>query len=53
MRWVGHVAPMGEEEQCIRCFVGEIGGKELLGRPRNMWEDNCGSSESGMEHGLD
>ena len=32
MRWVGHKAPMGEEEKCIRCFVGEIGGKETTGK---------------------
>ena len=38
MRWVGHVACMGE--RCIHGTGGKTWGKEPLGRPRNRWEDN-------------
>jgi hypothetical protein len=35
MRWVGHVARVGE-----RILVGKPEGKRPLGRPRRRWEDN-------------
>jgi hypothetical protein len=35
MRWVGHVAHMGEERGVYRVLVGRP-----LGRPRHRWEDN-------------
>jgi hypothetical protein len=38
MRWVGHVARMGERR--IRILVGKPEGKMPLGRPRRRWEDN-------------
>jgi len=34
MRWVGHVACIGEERS-IQGFGGEPAGKRLLGRPRH------------------
>ena len=40
MRWVGHVACMGERRGVCRALVGKPEGKRLLGRPRRRWEDN-------------
>jgi hypothetical protein len=37
MRWVGHVARMGEE--CVQGFDGKARRKRPLGRPRPRWED--------------
>jgi hypothetical protein len=41
------------EERHIQGFGGLFEGKRPFGRPRRRWEDNCGSSESGMGHELD
>jgi hypothetical protein len=40
MRWVGHVARMGESRGVYRVLVGKPEGKRPLGRPRHKWEDN-------------
>jgi hypothetical protein len=40
MRWVGHVANMGEGRGVYRILVGKPEGKRPLGRPRCGWEDN-------------
>ena len=40
MRWVGHVARMGEGRRVHRVLVGKPEGKRPLGRPRRRWEDN-------------
>jgi len=40
MRWVGHVARMGEGRGVHRVLVGKPEGKRPLGRPRRRWEDN-------------
>ena len=40
MRWVGHVARMGEKVGVYRVLVGKPEGKRPLGRPRRRWEDN-------------
>ena len=40
MRWVGHVARMGERTGVYRVFVGKPEGKRPLGGPRPRWEDN-------------
>jgi hypothetical protein len=40
MRWVGHVARMGEDRGVHRVLVGKPEGKRPLGRPRRSWEDN-------------
>ena len=40
MRWVGHVARMGEERRVYRVLVGKLEGKRLLGRPRRRWVNN-------------
>jgi hypothetical protein len=39
MRWVGHVARMGEERKVYKVLVGKPEGKRPLGRPRCRWED--------------
>jgi hypothetical protein len=40
MRWVGHVARMGEKRNTYRILVGKPEGKRPLGRPRCRWVDN-------------
>jgi hypothetical protein len=40
MRWVGHVARVGEERGVHRVLVGKPEGKRPLGRPRRRWKDN-------------
>ena len=39
MRWVGHVACMGEEREVYRVLVGKPEGKRPLGRRRHRWVD--------------
>jgi hypothetical protein len=40
MRWVGHVARMGEKRNVYRLLVGKPEVKRPLGRPRCRWIDN-------------
>jgi hypothetical protein len=40
MRWVGHVARMGETRNVYSIFVGKLEGKRPLGRPRRGCENN-------------
>jgi len=40
MRWVGHVACMGEGRGVYRALVRKPEGKTPLGRTRRRWEDN-------------
>jgi hypothetical protein len=40
LRWVGHVARMGEGRGVYRVLVGKPEGKRPLGIPRRRWEDN-------------
>jgi hypothetical protein len=40
MRWVGHVARMGEGRGVYRDLVRKPEGKRPLGRPRRRWKDN-------------
>jgi hypothetical protein len=40
MRWVGHVACMGEGRCVYRVLVGRSEGKRPLGRCSYRWEDN-------------
>jgi hypothetical protein len=39
MRWVGHMACMGEGRNMYRVLVGKPEGKGPLERPRHRWED--------------
>jgi hypothetical protein len=40
MRWVGHVAHMGQGRGVYRVLVGKAEGKRPLRRHRRRWEDN-------------
>jgi hypothetical protein len=40
MRWVGHVAPMGEKRNMYRLLVPKPERKRPLGRPRRRWIDD-------------
>jgi hypothetical protein len=40
LRWVGHVACMGEGRGVYKALIGKPKGKRPLGRPRCRWEDN-------------
>jgi len=40
MRWVGHVARMGERKGVYRVLVRKPEGKRSLGRLRRRWQDN-------------
>ena len=41
MRWAGHVAHMGlEQDRRIQGFVRKPEGKRPFGRPRHRWEHN-------------
>jgi hypothetical protein len=40
MRWVGHVACMGEVRGAYNIFVGRPEGRRPLDRPRHRWDDN-------------
>jgi hypothetical protein len=40
MRWLGHLARMGEKRTAYRILVGKPEGKRPLGRLRRRWDDN-------------
>jgi hypothetical protein len=40
MRWVRHVAWMGDGRSVYSVLVGMPEGDRLLGRPKHRWEDN-------------
>jgi hypothetical protein len=40
IRWVGHVARMGEGSVVYRVLVLKSQGRRPMGRPRRRWEDN-------------
>jgi hypothetical protein len=42
MRWVGHVAHMGEDRKVYKVLVGRPERKRPLRRPRHRWEDGIG-----------
>jgi hypothetical protein len=46
MRWVGHVARMGEERGVYRVLVKKPEVKRPFGRSRRRWEDNVNSLPS-------
>jgi hypothetical protein len=39
MRWVGHVACMGEERKVYIVLEGKPKERRPLGKPRHRWED--------------
>jgi hypothetical protein len=40
LRWVGHVARMGDSRGAYRVLVRKPEGRRPLGRQRHRWEDN-------------
>jgi hypothetical protein len=40
IRWVGHVARMGQRRGVYSVLVGKPKGERPLGRPKFKWEDN-------------
>jgi hypothetical protein len=48
MRWVGHVAHMGERRNSYGILVGKPEGKRQLRRPRHSWEVNIRMDLRGM-----
>jgi hypothetical protein len=40
MRWMGHVARIGEKRKVYRLLVGKPEGRRPLGRPRCRWVDH-------------
>ena len=40
MRWVGHIARMGDRRGLYRVLMSKPGGKRPLGKPRRRCEDN-------------
>jgi hypothetical protein len=55
MRWVGHVARMGEKRNACRLLVGKPEGSRPIRRPRRRWLDNIRiepSCRGGMGTGL-
>jgi hypothetical protein len=40
LRWIGHVARMGERRAAYRVLVGKHEERTPFGRPRRRWEDN-------------
>jgi hypothetical protein len=40
MRWVGHIAHMGEMRNAYKIMVGKPKGKKPFGRRRHKWENN-------------
>jgi hypothetical protein len=48
LRWVGHLARMGEKRNSYRLLVGKPEGKRPLGRPRRRWVDNIRMDLGGM-----
>ena len=52
MRWVGHVAGMGDRRGVHTVLVGRSDGKKRLGRPKRRWENNI-EIDGMVGHGLD
>jgi hypothetical protein len=40
MRWVGHIARIGEERNVFRLLLGNLEGQRPLERPRRRWVNN-------------
>jgi hypothetical protein len=55
MRWVGHVARVGDRRGVYRFSVGKLEGRRPLGRPGRRWEYNTkmGLKAVRWGHGLD
>jgi hypothetical protein len=51
MRWIEHVARMGEKRDTYRSLVGKPEKKRPLGIPRRRWEYNIKMDLRGKEWG--
>ena len=52
VRWVRHVAHMGDKRGTYRVFLGRLEGRRSLGGPRHGWENNIKMEEVGWR-GID
>jgi hypothetical protein len=52
IRWVEHIARIGEGRGMYRTLVGKPEGKIPLERPRCRWEDNITMDMQELECGL-
>jgi hypothetical protein len=52
MRWVGHLAHMGEKRDAYRILVGIPKGRRPFGRPRRKWDDNIKMDIQEVEWGM-
>jgi len=46
MRWVGHVARMGEGRGAYRVLLRERRGKNTFERPRRRWKNNLNNTNN-------
>ena len=54
MRWLGHVACIGDRRVACRMFVGRPEGKRPLRRPRHRWKATIKKDLQEMERaGMD
>jgi hypothetical protein len=51
IKWVGHVARMGEKRNAYRLLVGKPEGRRPVGRPRRRWVDNIKMDRVEVEWG--
>jgi hypothetical protein len=51
IRWVGHVAKIGEKRNDCRLLVGKPEQRRPLGRPRRRWVDNIQMDIGEMGYG--
>jgi len=51
MKWLGHVARMGERRGVYRVLVGKPEGRRPLGRPRHRWNVNIEMVHQEVEEG--
>jgi hypothetical protein len=53
MRWVRHVARIGEKRGACRILVGRPEGRRPLGRPKRRWENNIKMDLQEVGWGMD
>jgi hypothetical protein len=53
MKWVRHVAGVGEKTAAYRILVGRPEGRRPVGRPRRRWEDNIKTDLQEVGWGMD
>ena len=53
MKWVEHVAYMGDSRGTYRDLVGKPEARRPLARPRRRWDDNIKMDHEKMGWGID